>query len=477
MTSVLDEPSPITGDPPLIDAQARRLGGVADALAVTIAELRAIRAGTVMRGEAIAAYLEAAEVIEQELGLVESRYAATSAALAGYAASLAGFQAEGEDLRRRAAYAHTAIAWADQRIAAEQADIGSEAAASAGAGMDAVLIPALRGQTAAERERADAAAALAACERQLDELRTRWAAIAEARASEIDCVIEASALNDSGWDVLIDRLEWLLDEAIPWVETALDVIALVAAVAAVVLVLTGVGAPLASALFVISRLAQAGARIVTVIKAVTTSTLVATGRRPVSALADLGTGLVLDRVGGKAGDIVVARAARGAPAVVSGALDRVGSGAVALTGRVSPSTAAVGVAAVRLRVADYDSWIGERLDANMSSVMGRPTVADPAGFSATFDAWTDSVVADALDMASGGSVGAAYTALLAGIDSAAGPQHALSGVAYQVVDVAREIEGRADGGGGHVAQASPAVGAPTATTSTASSLDHEEVPA
>ncbi|WP_084124602.1 hypothetical protein [Demequina sp. NBRC 110054] len=439
MAGVLDASSPISGEPAQIEGRAHELGAVAESLSATIAELRSIRAGTSMRGDAVAAYLEAAEVIEHELGLVERRYAAAAAALADYARSLSEIRAEGDELRRRAAFAHTSLAWAEQRIAAESAQ------ESEGAGVGAILVPALRRPSAAESEREEAALVLSSCAHQFDELLARWRAVADARAREIDVVVESSALNDSGWDVLAFGLERLLDEVLPVVELVLDVVALVTTVAAVVLVLTGVGAPLASALFLVSRLAQAGARVAAVIRVVATATLVATGRRPARALAELGVGLVVDRAGGRAGDMVVGGVARRAPAAAAEVIDRAATGLVELTGRVGPAMAGVGAAAVRLRAVDFDGWIEGTLNTRVAALTGRPSVVDPDGLTARFDAGVDAVVVGALEETVGAPVGDAYAALLSGLDAAAGTPHALSGTGFHVVDVAREIDGVVSG--------------------------------
>jgi len=130
---------------------------------------------------------------------------------------------------------------------------------------------------------------------QLEQLLDEWRSIANGCADAINEVISASDLNDSWWDSFANWVETTL----PDIETWLVILAIVLTVAAFLMVLTGVGAVLAPALFAIARVIQLVSKAIMVVKLVTTTVQVARGKKSPMAFLQMGVDFAVDKIGGK----------------------------------------------------------------------------------------------------------------------------------------------------------------------------------
>ncbi|WNM24115.1 hypothetical protein [Demequina capsici] len=442
MTTTVTVAPRITGDPQLIHGGSQALDAVAQTIATTTLELRQARAGTTMAGESIDAYLEAAAAIEEALSQVESRYSAAAASLASYAASLTDLQAQAADLELRRRWAQDDLDAAQRRM--REAGPDSEVEGGVGtASLDAMLDHTQAAHAAAEQDADDARALLASYDEQLEELVGDWCAIVRARARDIDVVVEGSDLNDSAWDGFCGLLETVLDDWLPDIEIALDVLAVVLTVVAVGCALTGGGAALAPVLFALSRAAQLGARAVAAVKATATCILVVSGKRPLTDLAAVGVDYVAGRVHSKALDGVLHVGSRYAGRTFSSTAGRVGSFLHdALDGDGSVAGRAATLEA-RLTRTTFEDWVRTRLDpvANAESVrLGRWTVSTQGLLDAEnrWNAMDDVVVGGVLDLGGGHGALDGWTDVMS--RTTAG-EHALSGLSYQVVDVCQEVRG------------------------------------
>jgi hypothetical protein len=148
---------------------------------------------------------------------------------------------------------------------------------------------------------------------QLDQLLDEWRSIANGCANAINEVVGGSDLNDSWWDSFA---AWVKN-TLPDIETFLDILAIVLTVVAFLLVLTGVGAALAPALFAIARGIQLLSKLIMVMKVLVTSVQVARGKESPGALLQLGVDFAIDKIGGK---------------LVDGAADKLGGKLIAKYG-------------------------------------------------------------------------------------------------------------------------------------------------
>ena len=122
-----------------------------------------------------------------------------------------------------------------------------------------------------------------------------------------------SDLNDSWWDSFA---AWVKN-TLPDIEAFLDILAIVLTVVAFLLVLTGVGAALAPALFAIARGIQLLSKLLMVMKVLVTSVQVARGKESPGALVQIGVDFAIDKIGGK---------------LVDGAADKLGEKLIAKYG-------------------------------------------------------------------------------------------------------------------------------------------------
>ncbi|MDN4471469.1 hypothetical protein [Demequina zhanjiangensis] len=383
MESVLDQTSPLSGDPVLLRHGAAALGAVGDALALTVAELAAAREGQGMCGTAVLAYLDAAQVIASELAAVQERYVRTATAVQRYAADLEEFQAEARALHARAVDAQRDVD-AARALSDAEAIAAERRAAEDPAGLEALLVVPTAPESLAQDRLDSALAEAARCEREFAILLGLWHDASRRCAADIDIAVERSGLDDSGWDVICAGLEVLLDDVLPDLELLLDIAAVLCTVVAVALVLTGVGAGFAPALLALSRVAQAGARVVAVVRAVSTTLLVASGRRPASALVDLGVQAAVNRVGGRVTDGIAHRAGSSLSGVIASGLDRSGAGLVSVgVPGVERVGGALGAHAIDLRAHGFDEWVRRSLDPGLTGVAHASAEGAARGTNAT----------------------------------------------------------------------------------------------
>jgi len=304
MTRALEDHSPIDGDPDAIQSCAAHYASAAEAIRATSENLAVVVAGAQARSEAVEAFEQSASEVRGHLGAVVDRYGGVAEQLAQFSTELRALQGQAEVVMAAARDAH-----------------GDEADARAHLGCLLDQIAALDPQDPAVTTHLVAVheldqrvehlqAIVAAKSGELRALVDQWRSAAQRCAHAIRDTVDESSVNDSAWDRALVVLEAVVHEVLPLIEIALDILAAVLTIAAVLVVLTGVGAALAPALFAVARLATVASKIVTAVKVALTTILVSAGRASPAALVAIGVDVAVGTVGGKLADAAVEATAR-----------------------------------------------------------------------------------------------------------------------------------------------------------------------
>lgn len=295
MANAASNEAAIDGSSSEIHGHSRYYGDVAEAVRTTISNLRTVTSGINTRSDAVDAFVEIADKVRANLIEVEERYDTITEQLSIYANALSDLKSRAFTIQSLARNAEEAIGdknWVYWREKDE---------------LDLMLYddPARPAQQRyvdrLDRELDELRASVGTANDDLDALLDEWRRVADGCADKLKGVIEGSDLNDGFWDKLADWMENVLPDLEFW----LDIIAIVLTVVAFVLVFTGVGAPLAAALFMVARAAQLVSKILKVVKILATLALVAVGKYPPSKMIDLAVGMAIDKVLGKVGEGVL----------------------------------------------------------------------------------------------------------------------------------------------------------------------------
>lgn len=296
MVHVLDPANPVDGDADRIDSYSRYYGDIAAAIQATTDHLASIVSTTDTESDAVDAFVEVALEVRGYLVEIDERYDTLATQLATYASHLRSFQGDASALMAAARHTHSdydSTAWniARLRQQIEEADPADPSLGGLRYNLDR-----------SEDHLRWIEQVVDAKNTELAELLERWRSTADAVASAIDDAVDGSSLNDSGWDKFLDLVETIVTKVLPVIEMVLDILALVLTIAAFILAVTGVGAPLAAALFTVARAAQLVSKIVKIARITLTVLLVASGKMAPTALVDIALDMALDKVLGKAGD-------------------------------------------------------------------------------------------------------------------------------------------------------------------------------
>lgn len=306
MVHVLDAHSPIDGDPDRIERHSGYYRDIAAAIESTARNLASVVSTADTTSTAIDAFVEVAAEVRGSLTEADERYVAIATQLSNYATQLRTLQADAASTMadaRNAYEDHDATQW---RIETLRDHIAATAPTD----------PGFAGLHVNVRQQEDHLAwigqVVSGKDAELQALLESWRAVADTIAHAIRDAVDGSPLNDSGWDKFLDLLETVATEILPIIETVMDILALVLTIAAFILAVTGVGAPLAAALFTVARVAQLVSKIAKIARVTITVLLVVTGKKPAAALADVAGDMALDKAMGAAMDGLGDAALRGA---------------------------------------------------------------------------------------------------------------------------------------------------------------------
>jgi len=289
MADVTSQQNQIDGDPGALRTHSRYYDGIAAAVVSTISNLKTVTDTLETSSDAVAAFADIAREVSTSLDEVDDRYRTLAAQLAYFAGEVERLQGESEAVqsqartadsdRSHAVYARD-NAYAEMQWADPQDPRTAELIEDYGRYRDRVH---------------ELSGSVSNFDSQLEQLLDEWRAIADGCANAINEVISGSDLNDSWWDSFANWVETVL----PDIETFLDILAIVLTVAAFLMVLTGVGAVLAPALFAIARGIQLLSKVIMVVKLVTTTVQVARGKKSPMAFLQMGVDFAVDKIGGK----------------------------------------------------------------------------------------------------------------------------------------------------------------------------------
>lgn len=306
MTHVLDAHSPIDGDPDRIDRYSGYYRDIAAAIESTAQNLAAVISTADTTSNAVDAFVEVAAEVRSNLNEADERYDAIATQLTTYASHLRTLQSDALAAMAAARHAysdHDATQW---RIHSLRDHIATTDPTDPGlTGLQYNL-------QRSESHLAWIEQVVSGKDAELQELVESWRAVADRIAQAIRDSVDGSSLNDSGWDKFLDFLETVATEVLPIIEKVMDILALVLTIAAFILAVTGVGAPLAAALFTVARAAQLVSKIAKIARIAITVVLVATGKKPATALIDIALDMALDKVMGSAMDKLGDAALKGA---------------------------------------------------------------------------------------------------------------------------------------------------------------------
>lgn len=251
---------PVPGDPEQIKAVARRLGDIANAVEQQSARLRGVSAERIWIGDAARRFEADKDDLPPLLDIVRARYSEAGSALERYAGELAAAQELARQALARARAAQADIADAQRgvdRMEEYASDERTRVRTAADAFPDR---PAPRPIPWSGPNYhyllGDAQADLASARDLLDQAITQNETAGHAAARTI-----YDAINDdihNTWRSRAQAAAQWLTENFPVAELSkiLGAIALVATVLAAILTLTGVGAPVAAALFAVAKVAS-----------------------------------------------------------------------------------------------------------------------------------------------------------------------------------------------------------------------------
>lgn len=426
MADVTAQLNQIDGDPEAIHTHSRYYGQIAQAVVSTVAHLRSVTDTLETTSEAVAAFAAIAQDVSVSLEEVDDRYRTLAEHLAYFAGQVERLQGESALVQSQARDADI-----ERRRTAHARDDAYERAQWA-ATQDPQAAQAYQDYRRYADRVLELSGAIANDERRLDQLLTEWRAVADGCAEAIDAVVAASDLNDSWWTNFADWVE----DTLPDIEFILDAIAIVLTIAAFLMVLSGVGAVLAPALFAIARGIQLLSRLVMVMKVVTTTVQVARGKANPGAFLQIGVDFAIDAVGGR---------------IVDGAADRLGTALMATYGDDLVALAATGNNDVLtknvldIQADGFDDWVSTVFEAAVDTPAGTSAaerlVLDGAQGAAdladAISAKSDMVKNGLLQAMTGGQVNLAEgSPLMAALDAFAGPSTELSGLAFDGIALA-----------------------------------------
>jgi len=289
MADATAQANQIDGDPSAIRTHSRYYDGIAAAVVTTIANLRTVTDTLETSSDAVAAFADIAREVSSSLDEVDDRYRTLAAQLAYFAGEVERLQGESaliqsqgrtaDSERHSAIYlrdnAYAEMLWADPQ--------------------DPHTVDLIDDYKRYKDRVHELSGTINSLDGQLEQLLDEWRSVADGCAGAINEVISGSGLNDSWWDSFANWVETVL----PDIETFLDILAIVLTIAAFLMVLTGVGAVLAPALFAIARGIQLLSKIIMVVKLVTTTVQVARGKKSPMAFLQMGVDFAVDKIGGK----------------------------------------------------------------------------------------------------------------------------------------------------------------------------------
>ncbi len=306
MVHVLDAHSPIDGDPDRIERYSGYYQDIAAAIESTAQNLATVISTADTVSTAIDAFVDVAGQVRSDLTEANERYDAVATQLNNYAMHLRGLQLDAESAMATARHAyedHDATQW---RIHSLRDHIATTDPSDPG-------LPGLQyNLRQQEGNLAWIAGVVGAKDAELQALVESWRAVADAIARAIREAVDGSSLNDSGWEKFLDLLETVATEILPIIEQVLDILALVLTIAAFILAVSGVGAPLAAAMFTVARAAQLVSKIVRIARITLTVVLVVAGKKAPTALADIAFDLGADKFMGAAMNRIGDTALKGA---------------------------------------------------------------------------------------------------------------------------------------------------------------------
>ena len=296
MAHVLDSVSPIDGEPDRIESYSRYYESIAAAITATADNLLTIANTAQTESDAVSAFVEVANEVRGHLIEVDERYETLATQLASYAAHLRTFQEQASSMMTTARNAYADYDTVQWKIASLRNDIDAldptdPAVAGLRFNLDRQLDRLAWIETVVDNKNTE-----------LHELLDLWRSTADGIAHLIDEAVDGSPLNDSGWDKFLDFLETVVTEILPVIEMVLDILALVLTIGAFILAVTGVGAPLAAAMFAIARAAQLVSKVIKIARIALTLVLITTGTLAPTALIDIALDMALDKLLGAAGD-------------------------------------------------------------------------------------------------------------------------------------------------------------------------------
>jgi len=424
MASVTAYENQIDGDPTEIRTHSRHYQSVADAVGLTITNLKSVTNSLDTRSDAVDAFAEIANEVATSLDEVDDRYETLAQQLAFYADQLENFRQESATLQQNARNKQDelTIASSERQSAYDQWIYSDPSSPEATEAIELYnrkndLVDQLTGD-------------INAFQGQLDQLMDDWRGIADACAEEINKVIDGSPLNDSWWDSFANWVETVL----PDIETFLDILSIVVTVLAFLAVLTGVGAALAPALFAIARGIQLLSKVIAVVKLVTTVVQIVRGKKSPEALLRMGLDFAIDKIGGK---------------VIDKLAGRFGSGLMSkLADQVLKHSDAENTFTSNLKLiqADgFDDWIAKTLEPALNNVNSKndlmnAIVSGGQGAEGIADAIGDGLknVKEGLGTAVLGSNTMTDINLMSDfLKSFAGPEHVLSGLGGDMFDLGK----------------------------------------
>lgn len=243
---------PVPGDPAAVGRAARTYRQTAEAVGTAITNLDRLDAGN-MHGQAIVAVLDQIKSVRDSLDKVESRVAGAASALEVYEPALTSAQAESlaalHDAEALKAEEQRAVAAANH--ARDTFNGSNDPEQKTAAAND---------YRRAKDDAGSAASGLAAARARIATAISERDAAASTAINLLDEIDASSPIRDSVWDKITDwcgkAADWIDEHLKPILEAVqkvLDLASIVCLVAATVLAVTGVGAPVAAALFAASR--------------------------------------------------------------------------------------------------------------------------------------------------------------------------------------------------------------------------------
>ncbi len=417
----------IDGDPSEIRSHSRYYGQIADAVVSTITNLRTVTNTLETTSDAVAAFAEIALEVSTSLDEVDDRYRIMADQLAYFAGEVERLQGESalvqsqartaESDRIQAVYArdnaYSEMMWADPQDP-RTAEIAQD-------------YQTYRGRVH------DLAGTISSLDGQLEALLDDWREIADACANAINEVIDGSDLNDSWWDSFAKWVETVL----PDIETFLDILAIVLTIAAFLMVLTGVGAVLAPALFAIARGIQLLSKVIMVVKLVTTTVQVARGKKSPMAFLQMGVDFAVNKIGGK---------------LINGGADKLGGKLLAKYGddllafaKKHPGLPDLEGNLSKIQATGFDDWVVKVFEPAMNSTSGDSAVTNfmaKAGLGAEGIADGIGDVGNAFKhgmgtVAMGSDVMTSIDVASEALKGFTGPENALSGLAMDGFDLVK----------------------------------------